>query len=245
MLVAIVVFSAIAALFLTRLTIQNRKLALRPVLRSFSEEGSLGEAGSIINPKALLLAAQSAQQLGSSSDGGVDAAVMQSSGNSVGPDGGRPTPTAVMQLSAVAGNESHKSPSSAGRPGYSPSPAASFLFASVIPAKAGIQNITSVPSVAKVMRVTAYCACPRCCGKRASGVTASGYKIQPGDKLIAAGTQIPFGTRIVIPGYNGGRSVAVRDRGKAITGDKLDVYFESHAQARAWGVREIEVRIID
>ncbi len=93
------------------------------------------------------------------------------------------------------------------------------------------------------MRVTAYCSCPKCCGKRAVGITASGYKIQPGDKLIAADSAIPFGTRIAIPGYNGGEAVEVKDRGKAITADRLDVYFESHAQARAWGVRKIEVAI--
>jgi 3D (Asp-Asp-Asp) domain-containing protein len=46
-----------------------------------------------------------------------------------------------------------------------------------------------------------------------------------------------------IPGYNGGRPVPVKDRGRDIEGNRLDVLFPTHAQARAWGVRILQVEI--
>lgn len=35
----------------------------------------------------------------------------------------------------------------------------------------------------------------------------------------------------------------VRDRGGAIKGNRLDLYFKTHRQAREWGVKWIDVRI--
>ena len=82
------------------------------------------------------------------------------------------------------------------------------------------------------VEVTAYCPCEKCCGKWADGHTASGHKIRFGDKFIAAPKQVPFGAMIDIPGYG---VAPVLDRGAAITGDRLDVYFDSHQEALAWG----------
>ena len=92
----------------------------------------------------------------------------------------------------------------------------------------------------RYMTVTAYCACEKCCGKWADGVTASGHVIKQGEKFCAAPPDIPFGTVINIPGYG---KVPVRDRGGAITGDRLDVYFNRHEDALHWGVRILEVNI--
>ena len=154
-----------------------------PALRSLGAAGIIQNLkSSIENKNTLLLAATSSQQLGSSSDGGVDAAVTQSS----------------------------------------------------------IQNPKS--KIQNRMTVTAYCGCKRCCGKNAAGITASGHKIKRGNRFVAADSAIPFGTRISIPGYNDGQPVEVKDRGKAITADRLDVYFESHAQARAWGVKNLDCK---
>jgi len=91
--------------------------------------------------------------------------------------------------------------------------------------------------------VTAYCPCKECCGKHADGVTASGHVIQQGDKFCAADPSIPFNTMLIIDGYNDNKPVPVLDRGGAIKGYRLDVYFDTHAEARQWGVRECEVRI--
>jgi 3D (Asp-Asp-Asp) domain-containing protein len=93
------------------------------------------------------------------------------------------------------------------------------------------------------MRVTAYCPCPRCCGRFADGVTACGHVIMRGDHLAAADKKYPFGTEIIVPGYNDDQPIKVLDRGGAIKGNRLDILFSSHTQAVRWGVRYIEVKI--
>lgn len=97
---------------------------------------------------------------------------------------------------------------------------------------------------AKIIKVTAFCPCEICCGKWADGQTASGYWIQPNDRFVAAPKHIPFGTKFIVPGYNDDKPVEVKDRGGAITVDRLDVYFSTHQAAKNWGVKYIEVRAI-
>ena len=87
--------------------------------------------------------------------------------------------------------------------------------------------------------VSAYCPCELCCGIYADGVTASGHVIQPGDKFVAADPSIPFGTLLDVPGYG---IVPVLDRGGAIKGNKLDLYFDTHAEALLWGRKQLRVR---
>jgi 3D (Asp-Asp-Asp) domain-containing protein len=96
------------------------------------------------------------------------------------------------------------------------------------------------------MEVTAYCACPKCCGPKAKGITASGKLVSYNDgKFVAADTSVlPFGTKLLIPGYDG-RPVEVIDRGSAIKGEKLDVFYASHDEARRWGRQRIPVTVID
>ena len=91
----------------------------------------------------------------------------------------------------------------------------------------------------RLIKVTAYCSCEKCCGKYADGITASGHKIQKGDKFCAAPKNIPFGTMLTIPGY--GR-VPARDRGGAIVDGCLDVFFDDHETALQWGVQWLEVK---
>ncbi len=97
------------------------------------------------------------------------------------------------------------------------------------------------------MEVTAYCACKICCGPKAQGITASGKRVSYNNGLfVAADTSIlPFGTKLQIPGYAGGRPVEVIDRGGAIKGRKLDVYYRTHGEARIWGRRWVEVLVVE
>jgi 3D (Asp-Asp-Asp) domain-containing protein len=53
----------------------------------------------------------------------------------------------------------------------------------------------------------------------------------------------PFGTEMIVPGYNNAEPVKVLDRGGAISGNRLDVFFPSHQQALNWGVRYIDVKV--
>jgi 3D (Asp-Asp-Asp) domain-containing protein len=93
------------------------------------------------------------------------------------------------------------------------------------------------------MRVTAYCPCPLCCGEYSDGQTACGHEIVPGDVFVAADKKYSFGTEMLVAGYNGGKPVKVLDRGGAIRGDRLDVFFASHQEALEWGVRYLDVKI--
>ena len=96
-----------------------------------------------------------------------------------------------------------------------------------------------------MMEVTAYCACPKCCGPNATGLTASGKDISYNfGKFVAADAKLPFGTKLLIPGYSSD-PVEVIDRGGAIRGDRLDVFFPTHEAALEWGRRTVQVTILD
>ena len=97
------------------------------------------------------------------------------------------------------------------------------------------------------MEVTAYCHCMKCCGPAAQGITASGKPVSyNGGLFVAADTSVlPFGTKLVIPGYANNKPVEVIDRGGAIKGHKLDVYFPTHQEARQWGRKKIDILVIE
>jgi 3D (Asp-Asp-Asp) domain-containing protein len=97
------------------------------------------------------------------------------------------------------------------------------------------------------MEVTAYCGCKKCCGPRACGLTASGRSTAyNGGLFVAADTRLlPFETQLKIPGYAGDMPVEVIDRGRAIRGEHIDVFFPTHAQAVAWGRRWLPVTIVE
>ena len=81
--------------------------------------------------------------------------------------------------------------------------------------------------------LTYYCPCSKCCGKYASGITASGTTATAG-RTIAAPSRFAFGTKLNIDG----QIYIVEDRGGAITGNKIDVYVNSHEEALKLGVRK-------
>ncbi len=91
----------------------------------------------------------------------------------------------------------------------------------------------------ELYRVTAYCPCELCCGAEADGITASGLSIDAnGGRFAAADPAVPFGTVWMIPGYG---TVPVLDRGEAVRGNHLDVFFPTHAEAMTWGVQWLDV----
>lgn len=79
--------------------------------------------------------------------------------------------------------------------------------------------------------LTAYCACAKCCGKT-DGITASG-KRATSNHTVAAPSSFPFGTKLEI----NGKIYTVEDRGGAIQGKRLDIYFDSHQEALNFGRR--------
>jgi len=96
------------------------------------------------------------------------------------------------------------------------------------------------------MEVTAYCACKKCCGSHAKGLTASGRPVTfNGGRFVAADTRLfPYGTKLIVPGYNDEKPVEVIDRGGAIKGYHIDIFMPTHLQAVAWGKRRLTVTIV-
>lgn len=87
-------------------------------------------------------------------------------------------------------------------------------------------------------KITAYCSCPKCCGK-STGRTASGTTATAG-RTVAAPANFAFGTKLNI----GGHIYTVEDRGGAIKGNKIDIYVSSHSEALQWGVRYLPVNVV-
>lgn len=87
-------------------------------------------------------------------------------------------------------------------------------------------------------KVTAYCSCSSCCGK-SNGITASGTKATAGRTIAADTSKYPFGTKLVINGH----TYTVEDRGGAINGNRIDMFFNSHSEALQWGVKYCDVYI--
>jgi len=91
------------------------------------------------------------------------------------------------------------------------------------------------------MQATAYDPGPRSCGRHANGYTAIGVKATKG--IVAVDDRvIPMGTRLYIPGY--GFAVAA-DRGRAIKGRRIDLCFDTYAEAVRWGRRRVDVYMLD
>lgn len=108
------------------------------------------------------------------------------------------------------------------------------------------------------MQTTGYCPCQKCCNWKRTwwgrpvyasgplegepkevGVTASGAEARHG--TIAADTdRFPFGTVMYIPGYGYGR---VEDRGEAIKGNRIDLFFDDHDEALQWGRKTKRVKV--
>lgn len=93
--------------------------------------------------------------------------------------------------------------------------------------------------------VTAYCPCAKCCGSHADGKTATMTDASTPGAAVAWGA-IPRRSRIHIPGY--GWTVA-DDTGGAMRQSwrrgviHVDVRFPTHAEAREWGVRRLDILI--
>lgn len=84
---------------------------------------------------------------------------------------------------------------------------------------------------------TAYSAYDPGCGH----YTASGTRLRRG--VIAVDPSfIPLGTRVYIPGY--GEAVA-EDTGGAIVGNIIDIAFDTHEEALAFGRQDLEIYILE
>ena len=97
---------------------------------------------------------------------------------------------------------------------------------------------------AEIWKVTAYCACTKCCGKYSDGQFASGRLVYYGG---VACNWLKFGTSLLI----GGKVYTVEDRGaKSLFGSKtnhikhVDIYMPKHEDALKFGVKWLNVDIL-
>lgn len=91
-----------------------------------------------------------------------------------------------------------------------------------------------------LFRCTAYCSCRDCCGK-SDGITISGTIAKEGRTVGVDTSVIPLGTTIIIEGTE----YIAEDTGGAIKGNQIDIYFDSHEEALAFGVRYLKVEVIE
>ena len=92
----------------------------------------------------------------------------------------------------------------------------------------------------EILTCSAYCSCPKCCGKWSGGPTSSG--VMPTAKhTLAVDSKNPYfktGTQVIINGI----IYTVEDTGNlAKYGRQLDIYMDNHEEAKQFGVQQLEV----
>lgn len=86
--------------------------------------------------------------------------------------------------------------------------------------------------------ITAYCTCRICCGVYSGRNRTASGTVPTTNRTIAVDTSvIPFGTKVVI----NGQVYVAEDRGGAIKGKRIDMFFYTHKEALRWGRRTMEV----
>lgn len=93
-------------------------------------------------------------------------------------------------------------------------------------------NVSGTPISTIEVDVTHYCACAKCCGSNADGITASGKKASRG--MVAMSSHYPFGTQIMI----NGTMYTVEDcGGSGIENDihRVDIFVPDHNEALRLG----------
>jgi 3D (Asp-Asp-Asp) domain-containing protein len=86
-------------------------------------------------------------------------------------------------------------------------------------------------------KLTAYCACPQCCGDWSDGITYTGTTATAGRTIAVDPTVIPLGSTVYI---NGDKYIA-EDIGGAIKGHRIDIFHPTHIDALEFGVQYAEV----
>lgn len=114
-----------------------------------------------------------------------------------------------------------------------------------------VPEITKAPKIEYIslgeFKVTAYCSCKKCCGKwadnRPNGIVygASGNELIPNYSIAVDPDVIPYGTKV----YFDDKEYIAHDCGGGINGNDIDLYFDSHEDALAWGVQYFEVYTVE
>ena len=101
-----------------------------------------------------------------------------------------------------------------------------------------IETAVKEQSVALEVCLTAYCPCTYCCGEWADGITATGVKAQANHTIAVDPDVIPLGSWVLI----GEDWYRAEDTG-AFCGNIIDIYFDDHEEAKAFGRRTAVVYV--
>ena len=82
---------------------------------------------------------------------------------------------------------------------------------------------------------SAYCSCTSCSGGHAR--TYSGTIPKENHTVAADLAYYPIGTKLMVDGT----VYTVEDMGSGVVGNHLDFYFDTHAEALAYGMKDVEV----
>lgn len=100
-----------------------------------------------------------------------------------------------------------------------------------------VQKAPEITSLGE-FRLTAYCACEKCCFEWADGITASGTVATEGRTVAVDPEVIPYGTVIIIDGHE---YIAEDCSINYIHGKEIDIFFNSHEEAKEFGVQYAEI----
>lgn len=101
-------------------------------------------------------------------------------------------------------------------------------------------------------RLTAYCSCEKCCGEWALNrpkdengkdivYGSTGAALIAGISIAVDPAVIPYGSQVEINGH----TYTAHDCGGAIKGNRIDVYFDTHEEAREFAVQYAEVFLLE
>lgn len=102
------------------------------------------------------------------------------------------------------------------------------------PARGSVDRLHSLGT----FEIYHYCPCAKCCGT-ANRITATGTTAEEGRTIAVDPAVIPLGTTVIIDGHE----YTAEDAGGGITGNRIDIFVESHEKALSLGVKEATVFI--
>lgn len=100
--------------------------------------------------------------------------------------------------------------------------------------------------------ITAYCPCEVCCGEHGKSrpideagklvvLGSTGTRLEQGVSIAVDPEVIPYGSIVEI----GEEKYVAQDCGGAIQGNRIDIYFESHEEALNFGIKWINVYLVE
>ena len=90
-----------------------------------------------------------------------------------------------------------------------------------------------------MFKTSGYCNCEKC----SSGceLTYSGTVPQEDHTISADITKLPIGTKVMIEDI----IYTVEDVGSSVSGNKIDIYYDTHEEAWNHGIQEVEVFLVE